>query len=109
VRHRKDSFTSVEDMKKAAREGPPEPQSKRLDPELEREIVLKYQTEHYAKWPYERLPALGGKTPRQAMRSKAGRAQVEELLRDFENSAERARKAGRPEFDFSILRKTLGL
>ena len=67
------------------------------------------QAEHYAKWPDERLPALGGRTPRQAVRSKRGREQVEELLRDFENASERARKAGRPAFDFSGLRSELGL
>jgi hypothetical protein len=109
ARHLGDSFIDLEEMKKSTAEGPPSPPSKPVDPELERELIAKVQAEHYAKWPDERLPALGGRTPRQAVRSKRGREQVEELLRDFENSSERARKEGRPAFDFSGLRSELGL
>lgn len=38
---------------------------------------------HYAQWPDDPLPALGGKTPRQAMRTKSGREKVDALLRDL--------------------------
>lgn len=40
----------------------------------------------YRTWPDEPLPALGGRTPRQAVRDAAGRRAVVELLRTFEAS-----------------------
>ena len=41
---------------------------------MEREIILKFLGEHYAKWPDERLPALQGKTPREAYFVKCDRS-----------------------------------
>src|SRR5207245_2641730 len=56
-----------------------------ISPEVEREIVLKAKAAHYATWSDIPLPALRGKTPRQAVRSETGRHAVDQLLRDFEN------------------------
>ncbi|MGZ0020319.1 MbcA/ParS/Xre antitoxin family protein [Nitrosomonas sp. wSCUT-2] len=42
--------------------------------------------EHYRQWPHEKLPALNGKTPLQAIKTEDGREMVEALLRDFELS-----------------------
>jgi hypothetical protein len=39
---------------------------------------------HYRTWPDEQLPALGGRTPREAVRDAEGREAVEALLRQFE-------------------------
>jgi len=71
------------------------------------ELVLDYKRRHYAAWPDESLPALGGRTPRQAARSAAGRNALDLLLREMENREQRFQ----PEraFDFSILRRELGL
>jgi len=77
ARHLGDTYVDLEEVKKSAREGPPSKPSKPIDPAVERELILKLQAEHYAKWPDERLPALGGRTPRQAVRSKRGRAQLQ--------------------------------
>ena len=52
-------------------------------PEVQEKIV-EFMREHYRKWPTEKLPALGGKTPLQAVKTKDGREMVEALLRDFE-------------------------
>lgn len=110
LRHTGDSFQSLDAVKAATgpgsqrREKPPG-----IPPEVEREIILKYQAQHYANWPDEPLPALGGQTPREAVRSEAGRRAVEQLLRDFENGEEREKRAGRAAFDFGPIRKELGL
>ena len=90
-------------------EGPPAKEPQRLPPELERELTLKYYAEHYARWPDEKLPALKGKTPREAVKTAAGKRAVDDLIRMMENGAERDRKTGRPAFDFKPLRKALGL
>jgi hypothetical protein len=97
----------VEDVLDIRPEGPPPPSS--IPPEIERELILKVKAAHYAAWPDEPVPALGGKTPREAVRSETGRRAVEDLLRDFENTEERLRQSGSPAFDFTPLRKQLGL
>ena len=63
---------------------------------------------HYEGWLSERIPALGGKTPLQAVKTAAGREAVEALLRQIERDAARLR----PPMDPAIvrgLRERLGL
>jgi hypothetical protein len=86
------------------------PESARPIPaEMEREIVLQMKAAHYATWPDDPLPALGGKTARQAVKTKSSRQAVLELIRDMEHGEARGAKQGQPAFDFTALRKTLGL
>ncbi|MDP8999727.1 MAG: hypothetical protein M3O46_06420, partial [Myxococcota bacterium] len=73
-------------------------------PEAE-EALRQFKERHYTHWPDTPLPALGGKTPRQAAHSKRGREQVDLLLRSMEN-AEQRMSAGAP-FDFTRLRRDL--
>ncbi len=47
------------------------------------EQVQAFNEAHYTQWVDDPLPALDGKSPRQAVRTKSGRAQVESLLRDL--------------------------
>jgi tetratricopeptide (TPR) repeat protein len=108
--HQQDSFEPLSAVKdRLSREGPPKTEATGIPPEAERELLLRFKTEHYAKWPDEALPALNGMTPRQAVRSEVGRRAVEDLLRQFENAEDQDRKEGGAFFDFSPLRKTLGL
>jgi hypothetical protein len=66
-----------------------------------------FKERHYADWVDQELPALGGRSPRAAVRSKGGRAQVEILLKDIEYR-EASLPAGQ-RFDFSPIRDQLGL
>jgi hypothetical protein len=102
-----DTSTTVEDMKRNVGKGGGRP----LPPpsEQEREAILEVKARHYATWPDEKLPALKGKTPRQAIRTKAGREAVRELLSVMENQEARMGKDGDPVYDFDILRRKLGL
>ena len=72
-------------------------------------IALRYKRQHYAGWPDEPLPALNGRTAREAVRTREGRLAVEELLRQFENAEERERKEGHAAYEFFDIRKELGL
>lgn len=54
-------------------------------PEVRKKIT-ELMREHYRQWPHEKLPALNGKTPLQAIKTEDGREMVEALLRDFELS-----------------------
>jgi hypothetical protein len=76
------------------------------DPAL-REALREHLERHYRSWVDERIPALGGKTPRQAVKTADGRAKVEVLLAD----AERRKVSADPGFrlDLGAVRKELGL
>lgn len=60
-------------------------------------------------WMDEKVPALGGLTPRRAAKTPAGRLRLERLLRQFEYDADRARLAGQPPMDVDELRRELGM
>lgn len=110
VKHRGDHYTSTEEIKDRFRRGehPPKPPASVPPPEA-RAIVERAMAEHYSHWADDRLPALGGKTARQSVRTKAGRAAVIDLLRLMENGEQQKIRAGQPAYDFNILRRELGL
>lgn len=64
---------------RAGKGGPP----RETDPAL-RELEAALQEQHWTAWLDESVPALGGKTPRQAARSREGREMLNALLADFE-------------------------
>jgi len=109
LQHQRDQFRDWQEVKAEFDASNPKPTGREIPPEVAQEMISRYQDEHYAKWPDTRLPALDGKTPRQAMKTAAGRRQVEELIRDFENGEARGRRGGDFAYDFSKLRASLGL
>ena len=77
-------------------------------PPLEaQQLVLEFKRSHYAGWLDEALPALDGKSPREAACSRAGRGAVDVLLKEMENMEQRSPPGER--FDFSRLRGELRL
>jgi hypothetical protein len=110
LKHQGDSYQSLNELKErvAASRGPRE-EHLPIPTEAEREALLRVKAQHYSTWPDDPLPALGGKTARQAVKTKAGRKAVLDLIRDFEHREAREAKAGQPAFDFRPLRRTLGL
>ncbi len=108
IRHRGDQYTSVDEIKDRIRHREPEPEAPLPIPSpVERQVIEQMQREHYARWPDESIPALGGKTPRRAVRTTAGRQAVIDLLRLMENGEER--NPSGPAYDFNIIRRELGL
>jgi hypothetical protein len=77
--------------------------------EVQHKLITEVMEKHFAKWPDTPLPALDGKTARQAVKNLAGRRKVSALLRDLENSEEHKRLRGKPFYDISRLRNELGL
>ena len=76
-------------------------------PEVQAKIA-EFTRQHYRKWPEEKLPALNGKTPLQAIKTKDGKEMVEALLMGLERSG----KHTNPPLDPAIiaeLRERLGL
>jgi hypothetical protein len=107
--------TMVEDVEAALRrmqaEGPAEQdlemedQQRALDedPEVQR-LIQETLEQHYQGWPDEPLPALQGRTPREAVGDADGREVVEALLLDFERS-----QPAEGGFNFDSVRRELGL
>ena len=75
-------------------------------PEAE-QMIHEFKRRHYADWPDHPLPALEGRTPREAVTTAAGRSAVDVLLKDMENHEQRA--GDDAAFDFAPLRDELGL
>lgn len=71
------------------------------------EALREMKERHYAAWADQPLPALGGMTARQAVRTKAGRERVDALLKHIEYG-EASLPVGE-RFDTSILRRELRL
>lgn len=108
IQHRIDTY---EDMVKKAMEGARRGSSAEQDemPEEFYPYFSKEMEEFVKKWIDEKIPALDGKTPREAVKTPEGREKVEELLKDWENMEERKRKVGEPYIDIDILRQRLNL
>lgn len=69
-------------------------------------MLARMSREHWATWPDIPVPALRGRTPRQAARTAAGRERLEALLLEF---AGRELPSGVPGPDIEALRRELGL
>ncbi|MCP3137225.1 MbcA/ParS/Xre antitoxin family protein [Pyxidicoccus sp. QH1ED-7-1] len=103
AREHSDPLALVEKLEEA---GVPLPPREAAPPEVQEALRL-FKQQHYAGWTDSPLPALNGKTPRQAVRSAAGRRAVDTLLKEMEHD-EAALPAGE-RVDFSSLRSELGL
>jgi hypothetical protein len=71
--------------------------------------VAAHKEQHYRTWPDTPLPALEGRTPRQAARLKAWRPGLVELLKAMESREARGATRDAPAYDFTILWQELGL
>ncbi len=73
-----------------------------------REALRDLMEKHWDGWIHEKIPALGGKTPLQAVKDPEGREMVEALLIEAERCEER-RPAHEPRYDVDRVRIRLGL
>jgi hypothetical protein len=81
-----------------------------LPSEVMAEVLEKAIRQTYANWADEPIPALGGKTPRQAIQRPAGLERVKGLLRGYEaRENEQARRQRRPAISYAFLWETLGI
>jgi hypothetical protein len=86
----------------------PGPPSERRPPDAARlAVVQQYFRDRYADFLDEPIPALDGKTPREAAKLAAMRSRLDDLLRGHEHSV--ARQIGAGVIDFAAMRLTLGL
>ena len=85
ITHKVDTFTDVEAKMREPRAPRPEQE---IPAEVQAEILGPYLREQYLKrWVREPIPALEGRTPRAAVRSKEGRARVARLIDEHERAS----------------------
>ncbi len=108
--------TSHEDLQAAAqrsmRSGQPAPSTAPeadIPPEVVEELTLDYYARHYRSWVDERIPALGGQTPREAAGSADRRDAVIGLIRGLEGRYQDALRSGQPAYDPSWMWEELAL
>lgn len=81
-----------------------------LDPAALADAMAKVIHSSYANWADEPIPALDGRTPRQAIAGAAGLERVKGLLRSYEDGEARmAAQQGRGEISYQFLWDSLGL
>ena len=81
-----------------------------LPPEVLADAIEQVLRRTYANWSDETIPALGGKTPRQAIATATGRERVRGLLRSYEaGERNQAAQQGRREISYAFLWEALGL
>lgn len=100
---------TVEEMMAEKHHERPQEGADEIPPEIARQIALNYMDQHYRETLDAPIPALGGKSPRQAVRSTAGREKVIEWLKLLENRTGRHPDDPMAEFDFRWMWTELGL
>jgi hypothetical protein len=78
-----------------------------IPPEEAARVVREFKERHYAAWLDLPIPHLGGRTPRESVRTREGKARVGVLLKEMENHESRLPEDER--FSFSGIRRQLGL
>ena len=81
-----------------------------LPPEVIAQAIEQVLHRHYANWADETIPALDGRTPRQAITTPAGLERVKGLMREYEEGERQQFAAqGRPAVSYQFLWDALGI
>ncbi len=101
---------TADPMQAAARGGRGGAALEPLSPERAEVVRQQALRKVYEDWADQPIPALGDRTPWEAVRTPEGRKAVEALLRSYERrEAEEARRTGKKPMDFGFLWEQVGL
>jgi hypothetical protein len=99
--HREDTFQEPMEAIESCKESSTEEPVNALPMEIQQEVYTKFMQKHCEKWLKDKIPALDGRTPIQAIKTEEGKRKVIDLLKSFENIEEHNRQEGRPHYDIS--------
>lgn len=108
IKHRVDKYEDIAAKAKAGLEESPSGRRTQKQP-LDHSMQAQFLDQWAKSWLDEKIPALNGMTPREAVKTPEGREWVKESLRVWENAEERKRRRGEPCMDINALRRLLGL
>lgn len=111
IRHRGTTHEDVQRRVQDALREREEPSAKRdeIPPEVKEALVLDHMARHYRKWLDEPVPALDGRSPREAAKDKALRPRLTDLLHDLDRMYQRSLAMHAPAYDPSWIWSELGL
>jgi hypothetical protein len=108
AKHRLDTYKDLDvALAEHAARGTSAAPENTIPPELQAALLSSFMQDRLMQWIDEEIPALDGKTPREAVRTKRGREQVVELLKDQEHTTQHM--PGGDRVDFSVVYRELGL
>ena len=107
--HKIDSFQDPMQALKSHKEKPEKKTENEIPMEIQQRLYTQFMQKHSEKWLKEKIPALDGKTPLQAIKTEKGRKKVIDLLKSFENNEEHHKREGRPFYDLSWMWERLGI
>lgn len=103
------TIRTVEQMRADQRRNGPSDAADEIPPEIAHQLMRDHLDKHYRETLDAPIPALRGKSPRQAVRTAAGRAKVIEWLKMLENRSAGHGKGPIAEYDFGWMWVELGL
>lgn len=102
------AIKSVEDVM-AEKRDVPSPPRRAVSKRVEREVTQRFLDTHYRNWLDDKIPALDGKSPREAARDFEGREQLVALLKELENREARRGIDTGASYDARWLWRELGI
>ena len=87
----------------------PKEDSSEIPPDVRTRLVGQMLHRHFTAWLDQQIPALDGRTPRQAARDILLRPKVIQLLQEIENIQDRERQQGKPWYDAAWMWEVLGI
>ena len=105
IKHRLDSVQSLESMLEKQGKVKSKNSEEEIPEEIRHALLKDMYNNHYREWLDMSIPALDGKSPKKAIRSKEGRRRVEDLLRQMEYLHDE----NDAEYDISWVRRELKL
>ncbi|MBD9529155.1 antitoxin Xre/MbcA/ParS toxin-binding domain-containing protein [Paracoccus sp. PAR01] len=103
------TIRTVEQMRVDQQRDEPREAADEIPPEIARQLLRDYLDKHYRETLDTPIPALGGKSPRQAVRTAAGREKVIDWLKMLENRSAGHGESPIAEYDFGWMWAELGL
>lgn len=103
------AIRTVDQVRADQQEGGQQEPVDEIPPEIARQLTRDYMDNHYRETLDAPIPALGGKSPRQAVRTAAGRDKVIDWLKMLENRSAGHGDGTIAEYDFGWMWIELGL
>ena len=103
------TIRTVEQMRADQRRDGPRKEADEIPPEVARQLMRDHLDKHYRETLDAPIPVLGGKSPRQAVRTAGGREKVIDWLKMLENRSAGHGEGPIAEYDFGWMWVELGL
>lgn len=107
VIHKEDIIQDPMTVLESFKDMPIKEKEEKIPLEIEQELYTHFMDKYNKDWINQKIPALDGKTPLEAVKTKEGRKKVIEILKDIENKEEHKKRECRPFYDISWLWEAL--